>query len=186
MRCRIAGGMSARVCLNSAEVMKDNARFGLWLTLSLAIAVIDQLTKWLVINSELAESPFDITPFLRLIYTENTGAAFGILADQGDWALWLLSGFSALACLFIGVWLWKKPPTADSLALSLVLGGAMGNFIDRVQFGYVVDFIDAYVGVYHWPTFNIADSAITLGATVLFWRLLFDFSPKAESQKTPV
>ena len=168
--------------------MKDNMRFGLWLVIAAVVAGLDQLSKWSVTNSELAESPHDITPFLRLIYTENTGAAFGILADRGDWALWLLSGFSALACLFIAAWLWKKPPMTDGLALSLVLGGAIGNFIDRLSLGYVVDFIDAYIGVYHWPAFNIADAAITAGAALLIWRLLFPASPKDEStaQKTSV
>ena len=133
----------------------------------------DQITKWLVRDSALAEKPQVLTPFLRLVYAENTGAAFSFLAGRGEWAQWLLRGFSAAACAFILAWLWRNPPRGEAAALSLILGGAAGNLIDRIRFGYVIDFIDAHWGAYHWPAFNIADSAIVLGALILIWRLIF-------------
>lgn len=145
-----------------------------WLPLAAAvcIAVADQITKRLVVHSSLAESPQILTPFLRLVYAENTGAAFSFLAGRGEWAQWLLLVFSAAACVFISVWLWRRPPRTESAALSLVLGGAAGNLIDRARFGYVVDFIDLHWNEYHWPAFNIADAAITVGAILLVGRLV--------------
>lgn len=137
------------------------------------VAAADQISKKLVRDSSLAEEPHVLTPFLRFVYAENTGAAFSFLAERGEWAQWLLRGFSAAACAIILAWLWRNPPRGERIALSLVLGGAAGNLIDRARFGYVVDFIDAHWGAHHWPAFNIADSAIVVGALLLIFRLMF-------------
>lgn len=149
------------------------ARFTPSLLLAAAVMCADQVSKQFVLHSALFEEPHVLAPFLRLVYAENTGAAFSFLADGGEWAVWLLRGFSAAACVFILAWLWRHPPRGERIALALVLGGAAGNLIDRLRFGYVVDFIDAHWGVYHWPAFNIADSAIAIGALLLIWRLVF-------------
>lgn len=156
------------------------ARYAPWASLAAAafVAGADQIAKWMVMHSSLAAEPRTLAPFLRLIYVENTGAAFSFLAERGEWAQWLLRGFSAAACAMILAWLWRRPPRGERIALSLVLGGAAGNLIDRARFGYVVDFIDAHWGAHHWPAFNIADAAISVGALLLIWRLMF--AEKAE------
>ena len=145
----------------------------LQLSLAAAVAFADQASKWLVLHSSLPEEPRTLAPFLRLVYAENTGAAFSFLAERGEWAQWLLRGFSAAACVFILALLWRRPPRGEGIALSLVLGGAFGNLIDRFRFGYVVDFIDAHWGAHHWPAFNIADSAITAGALLFIGLMIF-------------
>ena len=153
---------------------KTHLQFHFCLLIAGAAAAMDQATKFWVTISSLPEQPFVIAPFLRLVYAENTGAAFSILAEQGEWARWLLAGLSAAVCIFLLIWLRKfPPPRSEGVALSLILGGAFGNFIDRFRQGYVVDFIDAHIGDWHWPAFNIADSAITLGALLLICRLIF-------------
>ena len=156
--------------------MKTAARVQLTrqLAVAAAIAIADQGSKWWVINSSLPEQPHILAPFLRLVYAENPGAAFSFLATQGEWARWLLCAFSAAACLLLVAWLWRAPPRLEGAALSLILGGAFGNLIDRWRLGYVVDFIDVHAGVYHWPAFNVADSAITLGALLLIKLIIFN------------
>ncbi|MGI9298059.1 MAG: signal peptidase II [Gammaproteobacteria bacterium] len=143
------------------------------LSLAFFVTCADQISKFFVLRSALPEEPQILAPFLRLVYAENTGAAFSFLAGRGEWAQWLLRGFSAAACAIILIWLWRRPPRGEGIALALVLGGAAGNLIDRLRFGYVVDFIDAHWGAYHWPAFNIADSAITIGALLLMRQLFF-------------
>ncbi|MDM5147150.1 signal peptidase II [Candidatus Persebacteraceae bacterium Df01] len=133
----------------------------------LIIVVADQWTKWLVVHSSLTQQSIELTPFLRLVYAENTGAAFSFLANVGDWGRWLLLAASFFICVILLVWLQRATRPIEITALILILGGAVGNVIDRVRQGYVVDFIDIHIGTYHWPAFNIADSAITVGAVVL-------------------
>ena len=145
---------------------------GLWLCFAAAVALADQGTKFLAAHV-LPGREIIIASFLRLIYAQNEGAAFSFLADAGEWAKWLLRGFSAAACVFFTAWLARRPQFWDAAALSLLLGGAFGNLIDRLRLGYVVDFIDAHWGAHHWPAFNLADSAITAGACILLWRMVF-------------
>lgn len=132
----------------------------------------DQLSKHAVVNSDLRHAPVDITPFFRLVHVENPGAAFSILADAGSWGRWLLSAFAAAVSAAIAAWIWRRPPPLESAALSLVLGGALGNLIDRLLRGSVTDFLDFHWGGLHWPAFNVADSAITLGAVLIVFSLL--------------
>ena len=110
-----------------------------------------------------------MTSFLRFVHIHNSGAAFGMLANQGQWAQWFLTLTGLLVCVWI-VWRLCHPQRGEELfeaGLALVLGGALGNLTDRLRFGYVVDFIDFHYQGWHWPAFNLADTVITLGVIVL-------------------
>lgn len=142
-----------------------------WLWLALGVVLLDQATKELAEAYLVRHRPVEILPHLNLTLTYNTGAAFSFLRDAGDWKRWLLSGLAVIVSLAIGVWLARLPARSGWLAsaLSLVLGGAVGNLVDRLfrPGGGVVDFIDVYYAGWHWPAFNVADSAISVGAVML-------------------
>ncbi len=149
--------------------------------LALLIVLIDRWTKRLVATRIALYSHIQIIPgFFRLTHTENTGAAFSLFADSpAHWKTALLIGFSVVAMVIVSVLLWKqrRALTMTGIALSLILGGAAGNLWDRVLSGRVVDFLLFYVGRYQWPVFNMADSAIVVGAGLLVVEILFS-SPK--------
>ena len=140
-----------------------------WLWCSLAVIVADQVTKVAAVALIHPASPVELMPILDLVLVYNPGAAFSILGTAGGWQRWLFIGLALVICAFIVHWLRGMPRSArwTPLALSLVLGGAIGNVIDRVHIGAVVDFIDFHVGDWHWPAFNVADSAICIGAALL-------------------
>ena len=140
-----------------------------WFWLSGVIIVLDQCTKLLAEARLSLHNPVEVMPYFALRKAYNTGAAFSLFHDGSGWQRWF---FIALAVLVIGVLVvWLRQIAANqartALALALILGGAAGNLIDRVVYGHVIDFIDVYYGDWHWPTFNIADSAITVGACLL-------------------
>lgn len=138
----------------------------LWITL--AVVVADQVTKYFALK-HLMRSEIAIAPFLNFALAFNTGAAFSFLSDAGGWQNLFFVGVAAVVSIII-LFMIRRLGANDlqvAVALMLVLGGAVGNVIDRVRFGYVVDFIDVYYQSWHWPTFNIADSAITIGAILL-------------------
>ncbi len=140
-----------------------------WLWLSVVVIALDQLTKALASAHLVLQKPVAVIPFLNLTLMHNTGAAFSFLGTEGGWQRWL---FVVIALAVSGGLLWwlhrlPKGETWLAVALALVLGGALGNVWDRIALGYVVDFIDVYYGQWHWPAFNVADSAITLGAVLL-------------------
>ncbi len=140
-----------------------------WLWLSLLVVILDQLTKiWVTASLELYQS-IPVLPFFNLVLVHNEGAAWSFLADAGGWQRWFLSGLAIVVSIAILVWLIRLKPQQRWLAgaLALILGGALGNVIDRIMYGYVVDFIDVYYQQWHWPAFNIADSAISVGAVIL-------------------
>lgn len=139
-----------------------------WLPLSTVVVALDQLTKhWVVDAFSFAESR-PVTSFFNLVLAHNSGAAFSFLASAGGWQRLFFITVATVASTVI-LYLLRKHArqTLFSLALSLVLGGALGNLIDRIRWGYVVDFLDFYYGNYHWPAFNIADMAITGGVILL-------------------
>lgn len=140
-----------------------------WLWLSLLIVILDQATKWLAEALLLPFQPVPLMPLLNFTLMYNEGAAFSFLANAGGWQRWLFAGFALVMTLALTLWLLRldKGERATAAALSLVIGGAIGNLIDRVQSGRVVDFIDFYVGTWHWPAFNVADSAISIGIVFL-------------------
>lgn len=138
----------------------------LWITVVIVIA--DQVTKYFALK-HLMRSEMAITPFLNFALAFNTGAAFSFLSDAGGWQNLFFVGVAAVVSIII-LFMIRRLGANDlqvAVALMLVLGGAVGNVIDRVRYGYVVDFIDVYYRSWHWPTFNIADSAITIGAILL-------------------
>jgi signal peptidase II len=140
-----------------------------WLWLSGLIIVLDQTSKWL---AERLLEPYiqvHVLPLFNLTLVYNKGAAFSFLSQAGGWQRWFFSLLAVAVSVFIVLWL-RRLDTQDkwtAAGLSLVLGGAIGNLIDRLIYGHVIDFIDLYYSTYHFPTFNIADSAITVGATLL-------------------
>jgi signal peptidase II len=140
-----------------------------WLSLSLLVVVLDQATKWLAEALLEPFRPVALMPLLNLTLMYNEGAAFSFLANAGGWQRWLFAGFALVMTLALTLWLLRldRGERATAAALSLIIGGAIGNLIDRVQTGRVVDFIDFYVANWHWPAFNVADSAITVGILLL-------------------
>jgi signal peptidase II len=141
-----------------------------WLLLALALVVADQVTKAWVLNALTPYEPVAVTPFFNLVLVHNTGAAFSLLAEAGGWQRWFFVVLTVVIGAIVSVWLWRSAGSgrrATPLALSLVLGGAIGNLIDRLRFGHVIDFLDFHAAGWHWPAFNLADSAISCGAVLL-------------------
>lgn len=140
-----------------------------WLMLSAVVIVLDALTKSWASAKLALYTPTELVSWLNLHLAHNRGAAFSFLHGADGWQRWFLAGVAAVISVILLVWLWQTPRESrrQALALSLVLGGAIGNLIDRVRLGYVVDFIDVHYQGWHWPAFNIADSAITVGIILL-------------------
>jgi signal peptidase II len=139
-----------------------------WLAISLVLVLMDQITKlWIVGSYQLGES-HTITAFFNIVRVHNTGAAFSFLADASGWQRWFFTVLGIGAAVLI-IWMLKNHPGQKlfCLALACILGGAVGNVIDRVLYGYVVDFLDFHWMEMHFPAFNVADSAISLGAAGL-------------------
>ena len=144
------------------------ASLALWLALAALVVVLDQFTKQLILgNYQLGDSTY-VTSFFNIVRAHNTGAAFSFLAGAGGWQRWFFVALAVGASLFI-VWLLRSHPGQRLFAfsLSMILGGAVGNVIDRVWHCYVVDFLDFHWGASHFPAFNVADAAITIGAVCL-------------------
>lgn len=139
-----------------------------WIGWALVILIADQLSKTLILSAYRLGDATPITTFFNIVRAHNTGAAFSFLAQAGGWQRWLFTGFGVAAALFI-VWQLRAHPGQRlfAFALSSILGGAVGNVVDRLLHGYVVDFLDFHWAGSHFPAFNIADSAITLGAICL-------------------
>jgi signal peptidase II len=140
-----------------------------WLWLSGLVIALDQASKlymasWLSLYETVA-----VMPYFNLTMAHNTGAAFSFLAQAGGWQRWFFVGLTTVIVIGLFIWLKKLNSTAktEAIAISLILGGAIGNVVDRLEHGYVIDFLDVYYGSYHWPAFNIADSAIVIGAILL-------------------
>ncbi|HLK09662.1 MAG TPA: signal peptidase II [Candidatus Angelobacter sp.] len=153
------------------------------LLIALAVLLLDRITKWAIARTIPLEDAINIIPgFFRLTHLENTGAAFSLFANStSPFRTALLIAFSVAALAVISFLLWKDRGDFHSgtLALSLILGGAVGNLWDRLSDGKVTDFLDFYIGIHHWPPFNVADSAIVVGAVLLFMRMLRnDHHPK--------
>jgi signal peptidase II len=141
------------------------------------VIVLDQWTKWLVESRLVGQEPFVVVPgLLNFIYVENTGVAFGMFAAHGTSWGWLVLALLGIAALTLVGYVFAKTPSEDRwllTALALIMGGAVGNLIDRIANQAVTDFIDAYFRGYHWHTFNVADSAITVGISLMVLEMLF-------------
>jgi len=155
-----------------------------------SVVVLDRLSKWLVAQKIGLSDSVDIVPGLfRLTHVQNKGAAFGLFSESpSEWKVAMLILFSVAALAVVSALLWKNgnAMNATAIALSLVFGGALGNLWDRIATGRVVDFLDFYVGSHHWPAFNIADSAIVVGALLLLSEIfLAPQEEKIVSQQEP-
>lgn len=154
-----------------------------------AVVLLDRLAKSVVAsNIPLHDSVAVIPGFFHLTHVQNSGAAFGLFAESNaQWKLGALVSFSVIALVIVSALLWKHSHamTTTTIGLSLILGGATGNLWDRLVSGHVVDFLDFYIGSYHWPAFNVADSAIVVGAVLLVAEILFA-KPADEAVKTAV
>ena len=144
-----------------------------WLALATLVAALDQLSKYAIRQSLALGSSIDMTPFFNVVLVYNTGAAFSFLSSAAGWQRELFIAIAVAASIWV-VFLLRRHPgqTLFCLALSLILGGAIGNVIDRVLLGAVVDFLDFHVAGAHFPAFNVADSAITCGAVLMIWESL--------------
>lgn len=154
-------------------------RYTLWMAIALVIVVSDQLTKLAIVDFIDLYGKVSLTSFLALTHQHNYGAAFSFLADAGGWQRWFFVALAAIVSVVLAVWVWKirhEGPAILVAGLSLVLGGAVGNLIDRIRLGYVVDFIQVDLSVPFFdpfPSFNVADAAITVGAALLIIDSLF-------------
>jgi len=154
------------------NIFADRSPTGLaWLWLAVVVLALDQLTKLAIMDNLAAyRDVIPLTGFFNLVHVHNTGAAFSLFADQPGWQQ---TFFVVLALVAAGVILYLLRKTRGQplfcAALALILGGAVGNLVDRVRYGHVIDFLDFYLGTWHWPAFNVADSAITVGAALLIW-----------------
>jgi signal peptidase II len=140
-----------------------------WLWLSLAVVVLDQATKWAVTARLQLHQPEPVLPFFSLTLMHNEGAAFSFLSDQGGWQRWFFITLAAVVSLGLAIWMARlhAGERLVAVAFALILGGAVGNLIDRLVHGYVIDFLLLYYQQWHWPAFNVADTAITAGAALL-------------------
>lgn len=166
--------------------MTKNSARALYLLIALVVVLLDRWSKHIVAQRISLYSHIQIIPgFFRLTHTENTGAAFSLFADStAPWKTSLLIAFSVVALLVVSVLLWKNNHAhlSTGIGLSLIMGGALGNLWDRLARGRVVDFLLFYVKRYQWPVFNLADSAIVIGASLLVIEILFQrSSPREES-----
>lgn len=153
-----------------------------WLWLSVLAVILDQLSKiWVDTSMSLYQS-IPVFPGFNITYVHNFGAAFSFLSEQGGWQRWFFALLAASISIGIVIWIKRLKPeeTLSAISLSLILGGAIGNLIDRVIYGYVIDFFDVYYQSYHWPVFNIADSAITVGVMFMLYESFTQKEPEAQ------
>jgi len=156
-----------------------------WLALSALVVMLDQISKQMVAGMMRLYESIAILPCFNLTYVHNRGAAFSFLSDAGGWQRWFFALLAIVISSVLAVWLMrlKKQERLLAIALSLILGGAIGNLIDRLLYGYVIDFLDVHYQNWHWPAFNIADSAITIGVGLMLLES-FGLGSASEQQDT--
>ncbi|MBC8950624.1 MULTISPECIES: signal peptidase II [Xenorhabdus] len=140
-----------------------------WLWLVVVVFILDLGSKYLVLQHFTLYESIPLIPYFNLTYAQNLGAAFSFLADKGGWQRWFFALVAVAITVVLLVMMYRSnaKQKLSNIAYALVIGGALGNLFDRLVHGFVVDFIDFYVGEWHWPTFNIADSAICIGAALI-------------------
>lgn len=167
-----------------ANANVTNARFVMWMVVAVAIVIADQVTKWAIVEWIPLYDKVPLNSFINLTHQKNSGAAFSFLAQAGGWQRWFFVVLAAGVSAVIAVWLWRirnDGQTVLAAGLAMVLGGAIGNLIDRIVLGHVTDFIQVWFGGWAFPSFNVADAGISVGAALLIIDALF-ISGK-ESQK---
>lgn len=168
----------------NATVRADRRRFAMWIGISLLIVIADQATKLAILQWVGLYERIPVTPFINITHQENPGAAFSFLADAEGWQRWFFTLVAIAVTAVFTVWLWRLRETRQvvlPVGIALVIGGAVGNVIDRVRLGHVIDFIQVLIAGWPFPSFNVADSAITVGAVLLIVDALF-LSGKQQSQ----
>lgn len=157
----------------------------LWVWLSALVVLLDQISKHAVVERFSLYERLEVIPHFNLTLAYNSGAAFSFLADAGGWQRWFFTAIAVIASIVIVVWLAKlrSHEKLQAVALALILGGALGNFYDRLVLGHVVDFLDFYWGDYHFPAFNVADMAITGGAALILLDMLLEGRREKRKQK---
>ena len=140
-----------------------------WIWLAVVVIIFDQLTKYIASTSLIMHQPVAVMPMFNWTLMHNPGAAFSFLADQGGWQRWFFAVIAVVVSVVIILWIKRlqQHEKWQAIALALILGGAVGNVIDRIWLGYVVDFIQVYYQQWYWPAFNIADSAIVIGVGMI-------------------
>ena len=154
----------------------------MWMMVAVVVVIADQLTKWAIVEWVPLYDRIPLNSFINLTHQKNPGAAFSFLADAGGWQRWFFVALATGVSTVIAVWLWRirnDGQTVLSAGLALVLGGAVGNLIDRILLGHVTDFIQVWFGNWAFPSFNIADAGISVGAALLIIDALF-FSGREE------
>lgn len=153
-----------------------NARFITWMVVAFVVVIADQVTKWAIIEWVALYDKVPVNSFINLTHQRNTGAAFSFLANAGGWQRWFFVVLASGVSLAIVVWLWRirnQGHVVLAAGLAFVLGGAVGNLIDRIALGYVTDFIQVWFGSWAFPSFNVADAGISVGAAFLIIDALF-------------
>lgn len=151
-------------------------KYALWTSLSALIVILDQLTKWAIMKWVPLYDKIPVNTFINITHQQNRGAAFSFLADAAGWQRWFFIVLATVVSSVIAVWIWRirhEGPLILAAGLALVLGGAIGNVIDRLVHGHVVDFIQVLILGWPFPSFNVADSAISVGAVFLIIDALF-------------
>lgn len=167
----------------SEAKISSNTRFIAWMSIAMLVVLADQVTKWAIVEWVSLYEKIPLNSFINLTHQRNTGAAFSFLADAGGWQRWFFVALATGVSAAIVVWLWRIRNEGQAVlaaGLALVLGGAVGNLIDRITLGYVTDFIQVWFGNWPFPSFNIADAGISVGAAFLIIDALF-FSGREEN-----
>lgn len=186
---REGGDPSSEAKLDSRSRGNDGLTEGRWrtfgYTLAIGIFVVDQILKWIVTYPLQLQQRgvIGLLPIFDLRWVENRGVSMGMLTADTDLGRWLLVAMTAGIAIFVAVWLWREPRRADAVALSMILGGALGNIVDRARYGYVVDFLDLHFGEWRpFLIFNVADAAITIGVLLLLVRSLLTRDGKTKKE----
>lgn len=161
---------------NSVAVFRPRQVVWWAVAIGLAVVALDQLVKWLVLR-HLPAQGVEVTGFFNLVLVCNTGISFGLLPGESPWKPWLLSAFAVAVVIGLLIWVRGKDSRLLTAGVGLVVGGALGNVVDRLRVGCVIDFLDLHAAGWHWPAFNLADSAITVGVALLLVHGLF-FEPE--------
>ncbi len=162
--------------------IKDFTKEKLYITLSIVVSIVllDQFTKSIIEHSLFLNQVIEVIPnFFNIVYIKNPGAAFGMFGDLGTLRVFFLVGVSIVAVVILTYLIGQAEGTPSVIALAMICGGAIGNLIDRAKFGEVTDFLDFYISEYHWPAFNVADSAITVGVALML--VIYYYEGKVEA-----
>ena len=156
-----------------------------WYGLAIALGLLDQIAKLIVVRTMPFGEVVPVTGFFNLVHARNPGAAFSFLADAGGWQKYLLIALTILISAWLIVMLWRRPPRHEAISFALILGGALGNLADRLNRGFVVDYLDFHLGGRHWPAFNLADVWITSGVALLLLASLIATHQEKEAPRPP-